>query len=330
MGYRDLVPHNMTANNVPSPFVASASGEYNGDFRAYKAFDGNPGTWDRWTPNARTGWLQIYLVTKCFLNNYTVSVGLIESEMDRAPQDWTLLGSNNGTTWDTLDTVTGQTGWTVGEQRNFVCDTQGTAYSYFRINISLNNGNTKYVHVRELYLYGIAETPGYVRMTNISGAVEYETSHADRLTNIAGAVEYETTHADRLSNIAGAVEFAPPHKDRITNILEIVEYEANHKDRVSSAVLMVEYKPQITYFLVSKNAKIGVSATKSILTPIHVLHPKNVSIRVGTSKTSQVVIVTPTPESRIFNVVFENRNEFIEIEDRNTYIQNENRTLEIT
>lgn len=330
MGYRDLVPHNMTANNAPSPFVASASGEYNADFRAYKAFDGNPGTWDRWTPNARTGWLQIYLVTKCFLNNYSVGAAIDAGELNRSPQDWTLLGSNNGTTWDTLDTVTGQTGWTVGEVRNFVCDVSTTAYSYFRINITLNNGSTQYVNVRELFLYGIAETPGFVRLTKINSVAEYKPAYSDVLSKINGAVEYEIAHSNRLSALTGAIEFAPPHKDRLTSIYEIVEYEANHRDRISSAVLMVECKPQITYFLTSKNIKIGVGVGKPKLTPIHILTPKNISIKVGASANTQVVIVTPTPDSRIFHVVFENRTEFIQIEDRTNYIQNENRTLEIT
>lgn len=38
---------------------------------------------------------------------------------NRSFKDWTFEGSNDGETWDTLDTVIGETGWTLGEQRVF-------------------------------------------------------------------------------------------------------------------------------------------------------------------------------------------------------------------
>lgn len=38
---------------------------------------------------------------------------------DGSPKDWTFEGSNDLITWDTLDTVTGQTGWANGETRVF-------------------------------------------------------------------------------------------------------------------------------------------------------------------------------------------------------------------
>lgn len=38
---------------------------------------------------------------------------------NRSCKDWTFEGSNDGSNWDVLDTVTGETGWTLGEQRVF-------------------------------------------------------------------------------------------------------------------------------------------------------------------------------------------------------------------
>lgn len=38
---------------------------------------------------------------------------------DGSPKDWTFEGSNDLETWDTLDTVTGETGWSNGETRVF-------------------------------------------------------------------------------------------------------------------------------------------------------------------------------------------------------------------
>lgn len=37
----------------------------------------------------------------------------------RSAMDWTFQGSNDGVNWAVLDTVTGETGWTVEEQRVF-------------------------------------------------------------------------------------------------------------------------------------------------------------------------------------------------------------------
>ena len=61
-------------------------------------------------------------------------------------------GSTDKIAWDTLDTVAGETNWGSGETRVYVCDTANTAYRYFRLNVSANNGDT-YLIVGEMYLY---------------------------------------------------------------------------------------------------------------------------------------------------------------------------------
>ena len=38
---------------------------------------------------------------------------------DGTPAAWTLEGSNDGVSWTVLDTVTGETGWSNGEQRAY-------------------------------------------------------------------------------------------------------------------------------------------------------------------------------------------------------------------
>jgi hypothetical protein len=68
-------------------------------------------------------------------------------------RDWTLQGSNDNIDWDVLDTVTGETNWGDLEKREFDCDVVTTAYRYFKINITANNGNAFAVSISEIYLY---------------------------------------------------------------------------------------------------------------------------------------------------------------------------------
>ena len=152
----DLAPHNMSGYSAPSPYQATASTEYAG-LQAYKAFENNVGANQYWLTNgAATGWLQIYIGTA---NTYTVSSYGIKvntiPEASRAPKNWTLLGSNNTTgSWTTLDTVSDQTGWTSGQLRTFTCaNTTAGAFSYFRVDITSNNGDASYTQIAELYLY---------------------------------------------------------------------------------------------------------------------------------------------------------------------------------
>jgi hypothetical protein len=145
----DRAPHNMTSNTAPSPYVTAGSTEY---FPAWQAFNGTLNNY--WLTNASaSGTLSIDMGSG---NTYIIGTYGIQAnsipEPNRMPKDWTLEGSNNGSDWDTLDTVTGATSWGNGEKRDYTCDVATTAYRYFRLNITANNGDT-YLQVGELYLY---------------------------------------------------------------------------------------------------------------------------------------------------------------------------------
>lgn len=152
----DFAPHNMSANNLPSPYVASSSTAY---FEPYTAFNGTLAAY--WLGNnAGVDWLQLDIGSgnSKILGKYTIYVNQVP-EAARAPKVWTMLGSNNGSDWDTLDTVTGQTAWASGEAREFTCDTKTTAYRYFRLNVTENNGDATYTQVAELYLNEYESVP---------------------------------------------------------------------------------------------------------------------------------------------------------------------------
>ena len=53
------------------------------------------------------------------------------SQTLRAPKDWTFFGSNDGETWDLLDTQTGETAWSSGGEERFYKFTNTKSYQYY-------------------------------------------------------------------------------------------------------------------------------------------------------------------------------------------------------
>jgi hypothetical protein len=174
----DFCPHNMTSNSVPSPYVARASSYYV-TLPPYKAFNNSVSGSAYWVTNGTsTGYLQIDLgdgnTHKCA--SYAIQVNTVP-EPNRAPKDFTLQGSNNDSNWDVLDTQTDQTSWGNGEKRTFSGLAGTTAYRYFKLNVTANNGDT-YLQCGELYLYEPAYALDFAphNMTSNSAPSPYEAS----------------------------------------------------------------------------------------------------------------------------------------------------------
>jgi hypothetical protein len=147
----------MTNNSSPAPYVISASSNYT-SLDPFHAFDTGLGAGQYWLTNSTSnGWLKIDMGSgnTYVVSQYEIQVNTVP-ENNRAPKDWTLKGSNNDADWDTLDTVTGETGWTSGEKREFICDVNDTAYRYFKLDITDNNGDA-YLQIAELFLYECEE-----------------------------------------------------------------------------------------------------------------------------------------------------------------------------
>lgn len=69
------------------------------------------------------------------VKRYTISVADVAT---RDPKDWTFLGSQNGSTWTTLDTQSNQA--FPNRLRNIYNLGNTTAYRYYRLDITANNG----------------------------------------------------------------------------------------------------------------------------------------------------------------------------------------------
>lgn len=143
-------PLNMTSDTAPSPFVASASSTFSPG-QEYYPFSGVGGQYWIGTGSG-VDWLEL---DTGFVAGYPLSVYSVRAQtINRAPKNFTMQGSNDGSTWTTLDTRTLQTGWAAGEVRNYALGSLSANYRYFRLNITANNGDATYTEVAVLWLWG--------------------------------------------------------------------------------------------------------------------------------------------------------------------------------
>lgn len=136
----------MTGASSPTGTV-TASTTYAG-YNAYAAFDDlstRANSWFTSSPNT-TGWVQYDFgsgVTKT-ITHYSITALATDpatGDAAHAPNTWTFEGSNNGSSWTTLDTQTNAPGWATGEKRIYATSNT-TAYRYYRVNVSVNQGGT--------------------------------------------------------------------------------------------------------------------------------------------------------------------------------------------
>lgn len=164
--FKILIPQTdipvMTAATTGT-YTASASVEYNSSYPAYNAFNGilalpsDAGT-NAWLSaggaiNATTGvvnnqWLQITNTVPFKITGY----GLDLFNTNNPPISWTFAGSNNGTTWTTLDTRTDVT----PGKLFFTISIDAIAYNRYRITITkalINYTTVLYTSIPEMFLF---------------------------------------------------------------------------------------------------------------------------------------------------------------------------------
>jgi hypothetical protein len=127
----------------------SATDSANNATNAGYAFDQNSASY--WFYGGVTGWLKYDLGHTETVQRYTV-ISSTESRTGRDPKDWQFQGSNDGVTWTTLDTQSGQVFANRQQMNSYTVATPG-AYRYYRLNITSNNGDTGFVALSEIGLY---------------------------------------------------------------------------------------------------------------------------------------------------------------------------------
>ncbi len=143
---------------LPAPMVnlafsGSSSASFNGNSAregSDKVFDQDAGS--KWFGyNSPTGWLQYDFGENNaqVVKRYTINSADIA---DRDPKDWTFLGSQDGSNWTTLDSQSNQS-FEYRMQLNTYNLANTTAYRYYRLDITANNGAGG-TAVAELGLWG--------------------------------------------------------------------------------------------------------------------------------------------------------------------------------
>jgi hypothetical protein len=152
----DLVPA-MTGPTTPSGTVSS-SGIYGGGYEGWQAFDSDNST--LWLSNMSAASVSLGYewgggVAKT-VTSYEVDYNNGSCCEQRGPKDWALQGWD-GTSWITVDTVRGQSGWYSNNRRSFAVDAPGS-YSKYRLYITADNyNNPSYpvtlVSISSIHLY---------------------------------------------------------------------------------------------------------------------------------------------------------------------------------
>ena len=142
---------------APEEITATASGQINTGEGAPKAADGDPSS--KWLVQANNGWLRFELQTPRVIKSYTMVTA--NDSPARNPRNWTIQGSQDGSTWDTLDTQTNQLPTSLSAFTRVDYNTLGsntTAYKFYRLNISVNNGDGN-TQLADWELYGDTSDP---------------------------------------------------------------------------------------------------------------------------------------------------------------------------
>ncbi len=133
LGSAEIVSPIMTSDTTPDG-ICSASSVFSTNY-AYFSFDRNS---TGWIAGALTAWIQYGATSEFVLASVDITA-FDNVDRTRDATNFDIQASKDGITFDTLDTQSGIT-WTQAEVKNFtISSTSG--YKYFRIDITLANGN---------------------------------------------------------------------------------------------------------------------------------------------------------------------------------------------
>jgi glucose/arabinose dehydrogenase/type 1 glutamine amidotransferase len=144
------------AGSLPNPekvVESAASGENPPNETKDKLFDGSNDT--KWLTRTPTGWVQLKLEKPLALAHYALTSA--NDFPGRDPKDWTLQGSQNGTSWTDLDKRSGESFPQRFQTKEYKFE-NNTAYQYYRLNITANSGEPL-LQLAELRLFGPTAGP---------------------------------------------------------------------------------------------------------------------------------------------------------------------------
>lgn len=99
--------------------------------------DGSSGT--KWLAFASTGWVRYEFAEPVSFVAYSMTSG--DDSAGRDPKNWTIEGSNDGSTWTPLDQRADEDFPNRQQTRTFELDEPTAAYTYLRLNVTANSGD---------------------------------------------------------------------------------------------------------------------------------------------------------------------------------------------
>jgi hypothetical protein len=135
----DAVPL-MTGYTSPSGIVTDST--HYSSYYGWHAFDDEVLKWMTQSYTT-TGWLAYEFTETVLIGKYIITADTAA----RAPKNWTFEGWT-GAAWVVLDTRVGEI-FTVGQEKEYYVGNPGS-YIKYRLNITLNGGDTIYLAIREL------------------------------------------------------------------------------------------------------------------------------------------------------------------------------------
>lgn len=148
----DIIPA-MTGNNSPESCAISTE---NSNSNAYLAFDDDYSTI---VQLSFPSWVKIsFSEEDKEVSSYSIFPENWENfNLDHTPKEWELYGSNNGTDWELIDSVSGETNWNAGEEKHYLLDST-KSFSDYRINfLSANNSEVENIEIAEIEMYEESE-----------------------------------------------------------------------------------------------------------------------------------------------------------------------------
>lgn len=142
----------MTAATTAGVTVSASNTNTGAGLQVWYAADKAANT--AWVTNnsITSGWWQVDFGASNGKTCHSYSIQPRNGAINQSPLSWVLSGSNDGTNFTTLDTVSGETAWTEGVVRNFTISTPAN-FRYYRITISAVQTGGIAIGIGEFELY---------------------------------------------------------------------------------------------------------------------------------------------------------------------------------
>lgn len=185
--YYDVTPV-MTSNTVPSPYVASASSEYDVNY-AYKAFDEIRMS-SGWASNTQQDYIILDFGTKTKIN----SLGMYSGSGNWntcMPNEFQVYGSNDGSKYDFIKKYSISESWGVEEGKTFDFN-KVSNYQYYKVDCKTTG---VHVNIAELRFLLEIDTPFYL----IEDGGKYK-NYDDSTDALVEVVDTSVLNANALEN----------------------------------------------------------------------------------------------------------------------------------